>query len=161
MFDVFGNGTISPTAQWKPDPSIRGTSSILQSCIATLILAVWSAVHLNVPEIEEDSNNDDFGSKPSRFKRWYLKGKQVLTTKQTWRKGGCMILALLAPEIVAFTAWQQMRRASEILEEFGTISSEVLTSNRVKSNQRRSLSVLAVQDGAPGGEEVEVSSFYR
>ena len=75
---VFGNGT--DLVHWKPSPQTRGTFDILTTCIITILLCVWTAVHLNVPP-------------PGSF--W---GPRL-------RKVGWLILALLAPEMVAYTAW--------------------------------------------------------
>ena len=75
---IFGNG--SDTVHWQPNPNIRGTADILTSCLTTLLLCVWTAVHLNVPE-------------PGR------------PVKHFFRKVGWLILALLAPELVVYTAW--------------------------------------------------------
>lgn len=44
MFTPFGN----ITASWRPEPKYRGTYSILSSCLITMALCVWSAVHLNL-----------------------------------------------------------------------------------------------------------------
>ena len=74
----FGNG--SDVAHWKPNPTTRGTSDILTTCLITLLLCVWTAVHLNVPA-------------PNTF--W----------KSRLEKVGWLILALVAPELVAYTAW--------------------------------------------------------
>ena len=75
---LFGNGT--DIVHWKPSPSARGTFDILSTCIITMLLCVWTAVHLNVPPP---------GS------AWVPR----------LRKIGWLILALLAPEMVAYTAW--------------------------------------------------------
>jgi hypothetical protein len=61
---------------WKPEPLVRGTFSILSSSLLTMILCVWTAVHLNIPE---------YGGAKA----------------QMWRKTGWMITALLAPEWVS------------------------------------------------------------
>ncbi|KAK3376814.1 hypothetical protein B0T24DRAFT_719095 [Lasiosphaeria ovina] len=37
------------TTGWRTEPDGRGTSSLVVSCIVTLTLCVWSALHLNVP----------------------------------------------------------------------------------------------------------------
>jgi hypothetical protein len=60
---------------WKPEPLVRGTFSILSSSLLTMILCVWTAVHLNIPE--------------------HGKAKE-----QIWRRLGWMAIALLAPEMV-------------------------------------------------------------
>ena len=77
---LFGNG--SDIVHWKPNPSSRGTSNILTTCLITLLLCVWTAVHLNV-------HLESF---------W----------KSQLRKVGWLVLALLAPEIVAYTAWYSL-----------------------------------------------------
>ena len=75
---LFGNGT--NLVHWKPNPNTRGTSDILSTCIITMLLCVWTAVHLNV-------------SPPGSV--WVPR----------LRKVGWLVLALLAPEMIAFTAW--------------------------------------------------------
>ncbi|OLN88036.1 hypothetical protein CCHL11_00043 [Colletotrichum chlorophyti] len=39
----------APTTSWVSDPNGRGTFGLLSSCILTLTICVWSALHLNVP----------------------------------------------------------------------------------------------------------------
>lgn len=75
---LFGNGT--DIMHWKPSPNTRGTFDILSTCVITMLLCVWTAVHLNIPP-------------PGSV--W----------KPRLRKFGWLILALLAPEMVAYTAW--------------------------------------------------------
>ena len=75
---LFGNG--SDVVHWKPSSNTRGTFDILTSCIITMLLCVWTAVHLNV-------------SPPEGF--W----------KPKFRKVRWLLLALVAPEMVAYTAW--------------------------------------------------------
>ena len=36
------------TVSWHSEPNVRGTFSILVSCIVTLSLCVWTALHLNI-----------------------------------------------------------------------------------------------------------------
>ena len=38
---------------WVPDPDNRGTWSLLYSCVFTLVLCVWTAIHLNIPSYHE------------------------------------------------------------------------------------------------------------
>ena len=75
---LFGNGT--DIVHWQPNPQTRGTFDILSTCMITMLLCVWTAVHLNV-------------SLPGTV--W---GPRL-------RKVGWLVLALLAPEMVAYTAW--------------------------------------------------------
>ena len=69
------------------DPSGRGTASLIISCLLTLILCVWSALHLNVPQ---------HGTKPV----------QSLLISIRW-----IITGVFAPELVVFTAWRQWSSA--------------------------------------------------
>ena len=75
---LFGNGT--DIVRWEPSCQKRGTIDILTTCTITMFLCVWTAVHLNVPP-------------PGSI--W----------KPRLRKVGWLILALVAPELVAYTAW--------------------------------------------------------
>lgn len=81
---LFGNGT--DLVHWKPSPKSRGTFDILSTCIITMLLCVSTAVHLNVPP-------------PGSV--W---GPRL-------RKVGWLVLALLAPEMVAYTAGYQRQKA--------------------------------------------------
>lgn len=82
---LFGNGT--DEVSWHANPTRRGTSDLVSTCVITMLLCVWTAVHLNVPE-------------PGSF--WGLRPKA--------RKIGWLVLALLAPELVAYTAWYVLPR---------------------------------------------------
>jgi hypothetical protein len=62
-------------SKWIPEPKARGTYTILSTCVITMLLCVWTAVHLNLPE-------------PRGF------GHQL------GRKIGWLIMGLLAPEMV-------------------------------------------------------------
>ena len=92
MVVVFGNATASPTPVWKPEPGYRGTWGILSTCIITISLCVWTAVHLNLPE--------------------HTKTQRKLWTKSKW-----LVLGLAAPEIVAYVAWHQRREAGKLLRD--------------------------------------------
>ncbi|KAK3323253.1 hypothetical protein B0T19DRAFT_401590 [Cercophora scortea] len=75
---------------YRSEPDGRGTFGILKSCILTLLLCVYTAIHLNIP-----ATNDT--------KRWlYL------------RKAKWLVLAMLAPEIVVYIAWCQRQRVKEL-----------------------------------------------
>lgn len=85
---LFGNS--SEIVRWKSDCATRGTFDILSTCIITLLLCIWTAVHLNVPP-------------PGQYLKPILK------------KVGWLFLALLAPEMVAYTAWYQRQEALTIM----------------------------------------------
>ena len=69
------------------DPDGRGTPSLVISCLVTLILCVWSAVHLNVP------------------RRGETRLQSCLVTFR-W-----IVAGIYAPELVVFVAWRQWRSA--------------------------------------------------
>ena len=77
---------------WKAGPNFRGTAGLLTSCITTLILCVWTAVHPNIPE----------HGKPH---------------KKTLQKLLFLGAGLLAPEALAFAAFTQWRSAKMLSEE--------------------------------------------
>ncbi|KAF8242337.1 hypothetical protein K440DRAFT_495513, partial [Wilcoxina mikolae CBS 423.85] len=68
---------------WVSEPQYRGTASILYSCIITLILCVYSALHPNVPAYGE-----------SRLVTYRRAVKWAL-------------IALIAPEVVLLSAYFQ------------------------------------------------------
>lgn len=69
------------------DPNGRGTYSLIISCVLTLVLCVWSALHLNVPS----NSQTTLTSLLTQF-RWIITG-------------------VYAPELVVFTAWRQWSSA--------------------------------------------------
>ena len=75
MFAPFGLPSENRTAEWRPEPISRGTFSLVSTCLITMALCIWTAVHLNIPEYGKSS-------------------------KQSWRKILCIIVGLFAPELV-------------------------------------------------------------
>ena len=85
------------THGWRPEPDGRGTWSILWSCLATMFICTWSALHLPVPK---------------RHGKWYLYFRKIRYT----------LLALMAPEyFFAFAAenFFKSRDAIKMLERLG------------------------------------------
>ncbi|RSL50952.1 hypothetical protein CEP53_008616 [Fusarium sp. AF-6] len=111
MDRIFGNSSASHrNATWEPEPTQRGTFSILSTCLVTLSLCVWTAVHLNIPSREERSQD---GPRDGSGEKWWS-WKSLRWTAQTFRKAGWMILGILAPELVLFTALQQFWDATAL-----------------------------------------------
>jgi hypothetical protein len=88
----------------QPEPKVRGSFSILSTSLLTLGFCVWTSVHLSIPE--ENLS-------PKR-KKWDVRG---WITHQQWRKIGWLILGLLAPEMITFTAWSQRSKAKVLTEK--------------------------------------------
>lgn len=74
---------------WVSAPEFRGTMSIIQSCVLTLVACIYTALHLNVPF------RTDFTS--------------ILVLKIKW-----VAIALFAPEIVLYMAASQFFQARRL-----------------------------------------------
>jgi hypothetical protein len=83
------NDVIAPA--WVADPSGRGTWGILSSCIFTVALCVYTAIHLNIPAKTD-----------SKCTLWLRKIK-------------CVLIAIFGPEIVVLTALDQWPSAKRLL----------------------------------------------
>ncbi len=90
---MLGNATVSSTSSMSQlvgfvqDPDGRGTTSLVTSCLLTLVLCVWSALHLNVPRKGQ-----------SKAQSLFLNVRWIIT-------------GIYAPELVVFTAWRQWSSA--------------------------------------------------
>ena len=67
---------------WVPNPTTRGTETIIQSCLATIFICTWVSVHENVPPSES---------------KW----------RSSARKLKWMLIAIFAPELVTGMAFKQ------------------------------------------------------
>lgn len=93
MYYIFGNST--NIVSWVDEPNRRGTQEISTSCIVTIFLCVWTALHLNLPH------------RTNAKQAWYAK-------RQLWRKIGWLVMTLLVPEMTVYTAWFQRREAKRL-----------------------------------------------
>ena len=93
---TYFNATLQIQAQWHSEPGTRGTFALLSSCLVTLFLCVWTAVHLNLPQ---------------------HKSKHL----QKWRKLKWLLIAAFAPEIVAWNAWEQRRQVNALTQEMRSL----------------------------------------
>ncbi len=75
---------------WMPPAKVRGTVDILYSCLITLTLCVYTAVHINVS--------------PRGVSQWWW-----YMQKSKWTA-----LGIFAPEVVLFTAWDQFWKATRL-----------------------------------------------
>ncbi len=81
---------------WVDTPQIRGTATILWSCLLTLLACVYTVLHLNVPA-----------------KRGGLK---FLRNKILW-----MLAALVAPEVLVYMASSQFFKAWRLRRELAKL----------------------------------------
>ncbi|KAE8385390.1 hypothetical protein BDV23DRAFT_18963 [Aspergillus alliaceus] len=75
---------------WTWGANRRGTLDILWTCISTLALCVWTAIHPNIPLV---------------YRTWPTFLERL----------GLMFLAIVFPEVIISSAWSQRRRAKELL----------------------------------------------
>ncbi|KDN72213.1 hypothetical protein CSUB01_10047 [Colletotrichum sublineola] len=84
LLPILGSASASsPTTGWVSEPNGRGTFGLICSCVLTLTICVWTALHLNVPPI-----------------RSTLRSRAVERTK--W-----VLYGIFAPELVVATAAAQ------------------------------------------------------
>jgi hypothetical protein len=90
------NATLLPrTTSWYSPPNTRGTWQLLVTCLITINLCVWTAVHLNIPaKIDK--------KRPLKERLW---------SNYYYRRIRWVLLGLLAPELVVYTAWMQWESA--------------------------------------------------
>lgn len=93
-----------------PEPDGRGTWSLLYSCVFTLVLCVWTAIHPNLP---------DPGAPEIRKYRF---------------KGLWVVWAIFAPEIRVWTAFKQYRRATSFISELSRLRDEHTLRTRKNSD---------------------------
>lgn len=78
--------TLNATVAWQPAPPYRSTSNILISCLSTLFICVWSALHVD-----------------------------IATGRPTWSryqsKLGWVFVALFCPELLFWIAFEQFQMA--------------------------------------------------
>lgn len=100
----------------------RDTISLIMSCILTLGLCVYSAIHLNVPPKEES----------------YIEA--------LWRQTKWCLTALLAPELVLYVAWNQRASAKKLCEDLEKLKvtelKDILTTTAESTIVSKLLTVL-------------------
>ncbi|KAL7945347.1 hypothetical protein V8C42DRAFT_322874 [Trichoderma barbatum] len=84
--------TNSTFVGFVPNPDGRGTLSLLFSCLLTLSLCVWSAIHLDLPP---------YGETDVEYTYRYLK----------WS-----VLGIFGPELVIWAAWRQFISARTLIK---------------------------------------------
>ncbi|KAE8147181.1 hypothetical protein BDV25DRAFT_160914 [Aspergillus avenaceus] len=77
---------------WNSGPDTRGSLDILWTCLSTLALCVWTAIHPNIP---------------LSYTFWPTFLERV----------GLMVIAIMFPEVILTSAWGQEIRAENLLVE--------------------------------------------
>ena len=94
MEDVFGAPYSNTTTKWQPEPTTRGTFTLLTTSLITLLLCVWSSIHLNLPGTGKD-----------------------VTLLSVLRRLEWIAIGLFMPKALVITALGQHKRAKRILME--------------------------------------------
>ena len=130
---LFHHNSTVPPWNWQDGPNTRGTWDIISSCVITLCLCLWTALHLNIPEHHG-------------------------TISQRWRKLGWLFIGLLAPEMVVFTALEQRRAALALTRKMQAHFGEQQASKRSKplSWFRPKKDILSSSEAAPSERESNI-----
>ena len=83
----------NPPYKWMAEPKQRGTFGITLLCFSTLILCIWSTLRFNIP------------------------AKRYTATRRFFIQMFWMLIALLAPEVLLFTAINEKIMAGVLLNE--------------------------------------------
>ncbi|KAL6705324.1 hypothetical protein ACN47E_007134 [Coniothyrium glycines] len=109
MWEPFGTANATQKATWRPAPTERGTMSILSSCIITLLLCVYTCLHLNIPEHGKAE--------------WY----HLARMKLYW-----ILLGIFAPEFVAYVAVNDWLKAKNLTARMGDLLENTATENSIQ-----------------------------
>ncbi|KAK8083840.1 hypothetical protein PG996_002621 [Apiospora saccharicola] len=90
-------------------PHIRGTLSIVWSCVLVLVACTWSVLHLNVPP----QSTIEPGNWTQKFRR---------TAARTWTKVKWMLFTLLAPEYALGKAFSDFHLVRCLKPQFEELS---------------------------------------
>lgn len=96
---------------WKSTDCGRGTSDILWSCLSTILLCVWTVIHLPLPCCSVFQNGQPIRGEPSRsWRNWIIRNGFVPA-----------VISVIAPEFLTFTAirelidaWRNKKRMTEM-----------------------------------------------
>ncbi|KAF8811620.1 hypothetical protein BYT27DRAFT_7183765 [Phlegmacium glaucopus] len=131
-----GHGSNLETVHWVSPPPTRGTFNILTTCVLTLILCMWTAMHMNIPPQDE--------SPISRMAR-----------KLMWT-----LIALLAPEIVAYIAWRQWISAKSLAKEINDIIDKQDSHGMPQSPQNRRWTIVHGFYAGMGGFAFKIEESF-
>ncbi|KAH6712701.1 hypothetical protein BKA61DRAFT_607629 [Leptodontidium sp. MPI-SDFR-AT-0119] len=116
---------------WTAGPQLRGTFNILWTCISTLALCVWTAVHPN-----------------------------ILCTSSRCRafvtRLGMMLVAIVFPEIIISAAWRQLKSSQMLRAEMNSLclkqpkENQIQRPDRETAENRRRQTVLPAFDFEDG-----------
>lgn len=111
---VLHQNSTTQTVSWQQEPRTRGTFRLLISCVITLSLCVWTAIHLNIVRSCIQAGNwcTDEIIQP----RQHTSGFRHYKKKMRW-----VLMGLFAPEVVVYVAWRQYKSASVLTKSMNEI----------------------------------------
>ena len=83
---------------WVSTDCGRGTSDILWSCLATIVLCVWTVIHLPVPCCSRFENGQLVPGKPERSRRNWIIASGIVPA----------VVSVIAPEFLTITALRDL-----------------------------------------------------
>ena len=125
---------------WVLPSEIRGTSSILWSCLVTLVACIYTALHLNVP------------NKQGKWAQLFAKVNWVLS-------------ALLAPEVLIYIALNQFLEAQRLRRELRLIAAKAAGISDSSDPPTNSYRQAAAEAGLGSSTNsvpppIEVTTYY-
>ncbi|KAK6072450.1 hypothetical protein SCUP234_09243 [Seiridium cupressi] len=87
----------STAVGWTSEPAGRGTFGIIKTCVVTLALCVYTALHLNIPHPDASQ------------------------AKKCWTKTQWVLMGVFAPEYIVHVAWTQNQRSRQLSKDLEAI----------------------------------------
>ncbi|PSS08909.1 hypothetical protein PHLCEN_2v3399 [Hermanssonia centrifuga] len=84
------NATQPSFISWEPEPTRRGTSNIIFTCLSTLAFCVWGSVHIDI-----------------------IQSRRNALVQRLF----ALVLGLLSPEVLLVMAYSQRRLATKLVNE--------------------------------------------
>ena len=92
---------------WYSTDCGRGTSDILWSCVTTILLSVWTVIHLPVPYCSRREKGQLIAGKPSQTLRNWIIRSGIVTA----------LISIVVPELLTITAIGKLTSAWQIQEK--------------------------------------------
>lgn len=118
---------------WMPPPTARGTSDILYTCLITISLCVYTAIHPNIP-------------RPGSRRAWL-------------NRTGWVITGILAPEYVMWTAFMQHREARQLVSFLNNKHRELNPASNKATDRHFDLTYGFFV--AMGGFRIDIPGVYK
>ncbi|KAA8896085.1 hypothetical protein FN846DRAFT_893571 [Sphaerosporella brunnea] len=105
---------------WVLEPRTRGSIGLLWSCTFTILLAVWSTLHLNMQMAADATLDDALGESPTTPTPWFQWIRRQFSPKHRvgWKyKFFWALLTLVVPELPLAVALGELWTARDLLKQ--------------------------------------------